>query len=230
MAGTTSSGPAAAGSIAPGQRLPVVAVPVPGPQPDGRAGRRRRGKALQEAIYAAVLAEIAESGYAALTMDRIAYRARAGKASLYRRWPGMVQLVMDAAYHEFPGEISVPDTGDLREDLLAVLRLIARQMEGPAGLAVRGLLGESLQNPSVAAEVREHSRGNGVRVIRAIVTRAAARGDVDPVMVTDRRIEAGPALLRDRLIFADGPVTEEFLASTVDEVILRLLGVDGAPK
>ncbi len=194
---------------------------------DHRTGHRRRGRALQDAIFAAVLAEIAESGYAALTMDRIADRARTGKASLYRRWPGLVPLVMDAAYHELPGATPPPDTGELREDLLTVMRLTARQMDGPAGLAIRGLLGASLQDPSVAAELREHSRGNGARVIRDIVARAAARGELDPAMLTDRRIEAGPALLRDRLIFTEGPVTEDYLASTVDEVILPLLGIGG---
>jgi hypothetical protein len=55
---------------------------------DHRKLPRRRGAVLNSAIFEVVRGEIAESGYAALTMDSVAERARASKASLYRRWPG----------------------------------------------------------------------------------------------------------------------------------------------
>lgn len=57
--------------------------------------------AIFEAVLA-VLAEIAESGYSALTMDNVAERVRASKASLYRPWPGRAALVLDAAYDAMP--------------------------------------------------------------------------------------------------------------------------------
>ncbi|WP_427131906.1 TetR/AcrR family transcriptional regulator [Pseudarthrobacter sp. S9] len=203
----------------------VPATRAPAPAQDHRRGPRRRGAALDAAIFEATLAEIAETGYASLTMEHVAERARASKASLYRRWQDRVQLVLDAAYHVMPSNAAAPDTGSLREDILTTMRQLVRQLEGPAGLAIRGLLGETLQNPDVAAEVREYSRGNTTKVMREMVARAVARGECDPALVTDRRLEAGPAMLRQRFIFTDGPIRDEYLKEIVDEVVLPLFGI-----
>ncbi|MET3176591.1 UNVERIFIED_ORG: AcrR family transcriptional regulator [Arthrobacter sp. UYCu721] len=212
-------------SAGPAPDTGAPAPRAPAPTGDHRKGPRRRGAALDAAIFDATLAEIAETGYAALTMEHVAERARASKASLYRRWRDRVQLVLDAAYHVMPNQAAVPDTGSLREDILTVMRQLVLQLEGPAGLAIRGLLGETLQNPEVAGEVREYSRGNSAKVMRELVARAVARGECDPAMVTDRRLEAGPAMLRQRFIFTDGPISDEYLEETVDEVILPLFGL-----
>jgi AcrR family transcriptional regulator len=176
------------------------------------------------------LAEIAETGYASLTMERVAERAQASKASLYRRWPDRARLTLDAAYHAMPSCESTPDTGSLRTDVLSVMRRTVRQLAGPAGLALRGLLGEALQNPAVAAEVREYGRGNSSRMMREIVTRAVARGECDPSIVTERRIEAGPALLRQRYVFVGSPIGDEYVVEIVDEVVLPLFGIAPATQ
>lgn len=198
---------------------------------DHRKLPRRRGAALNSAIFEAVRAEIAESGYAALTMDSVAERARASKASIYRRWPGRAALVLEAAYDAMPSPASVPDTGSLRGDALAVLRHVAQQLQGTVGQAMRGLLGEALQNPAVAAEIHDYARGNGVKVMRAIIEQAVARGECDPALATACKIEAGPALLRQRFIFSAAPIEDDYLVQVVDEVMLPLLGVSppGAP-
>jgi len=192
-------------------------------QRDHRKLPRRRGAALNSAIFKAVREEIAESGYAGLTMDSVAERARASKASLYRRWPGRAALVLEAAYDAMPGPASAPDTGSLRGDALAILRLVAQQLEGAVGQAMRGLLGEALQNPAVAAEIREYARGNVAKIMRAIIEQAASRGECDPSVATETRIEAGPALLRQRFIFSAAPIDDEFLVHVADEVMLPLL-------
>jgi AcrR family transcriptional regulator len=195
------------------------------PGPDHRKLPRRRGEVLSRAIFDAVLAEIAESGYSALTMDRVAERAHASKASLYRRWPGRAALVLDAAYEAMPGPDSVPNTGSLRLDTLIVMRQGARLMDGIVGQAMRGVLGEALQNPDVAAEVREFARGNASRMMHEILANAVNRGECDPDLVTDFRIEAGPALLRQRFIFGSGPIDDDFLVGVVDQVVLPLFGI-----
>ncbi|MGS0688454.1 TetR/AcrR family transcriptional regulator [Nakamurella sp. GG22] len=190
---------------------------------DHRTLPRRRGAALHDAILEATLAEIAEKGYAALTMEQVADRAGASKASLYRRWPDVTQLALAAAYHAMPQPAGVPDTGNLRADLLAVLRQVRDQLAGAAGLAIRGVLGAGLRDPAVAAQVRTRSRGNTTAMMREIVTRAQARGECDPAAVSERRLEAGPALLRQRFIFGDGVIDDAYLREVVDEVILPLL-------
>src|SRR5437868_2699955 len=71
---------------------------------------RRRGEALCAAIRAAVLDELADCGYAGLSIERVAERARTGKASIYRRWPNRLELVLDALDHILPDPDEVTDT------------------------------------------------------------------------------------------------------------------------
>lgn len=190
---------------------------------DHRKLPRRRGEALNAAIYDATLAELAEGGFAALTMERVAERARASKASLYRRWPGRLELLLDAVYHKLPNEESVPDTGSLRADLLAVFRAIAEQLNGLLGEAFKAVLSDMLRDPERAAEIRERPRGNGVRMVREIGQRAVLRGEIAPAALTQRRLEAGQALLRQHFLFAGVPIPDEVIVQIVDDVMLPLL-------
>jgi AcrR family transcriptional regulator len=198
---------------------------TPADKQDHRTLPRRRGAVLDNAIFDAVLAEIAESGYAALTMTRVAERSRASKASLYRRWPGRAALVLEAVYHAMPSPDALPNTGSLREDTLTIMRQAARQLEGTVGQALYGLLGEALQDPGVAAEVREFARGNSTTLMHGIVANAALRGECDPATMDDHRLEVGPALLRQRFIFTAGPIGDDFLVDIVDGVVLPLFGL-----
>src|SRR5205814_8700474 len=81
-----------------------------------------RGEQREQALLAATVHLLAEVGYQALTMDAVAARAQASKATIYRRWRNKAQLGKaaldraDAAYNA-----AVPETGSLRGDLLAVL-------------------------------------------------------------------------------------------------------------
>src|SRR4051795_887806 len=94
---------------------------------------RRRGPALLGAIHTAVLDELADFGYAGLSIERVAERARTGKASIYRRWPTRLDLVLDTLDHTLPDPGEVSDSGDVRSDLLAVLLRIANVMRSRQG-------------------------------------------------------------------------------------------------
>src|SRR5437763_14620640 len=85
---------------------------------------RRRGDALQHAIYAAVRAELSEIGYGSLTMERIAARAQTGKAALYRRWPAKRELVLDALAHAIPEPHRPDPDRSTRDNLLAALSVM----------------------------------------------------------------------------------------------------------
>ena len=114
---------------------------------------RRRGDALLDAIYAAVMEELAEVGYPALSIERVADRARTGKASIYRRWPTRLELVLAAIDHVMPPYDDIPDTGDVREDLLVVLRRIASIMGSRAGAAAKACVDGT--DDELARAVRE---------------------------------------------------------------------------
>jgi AcrR family transcriptional regulator len=185
--------------------------------------RRRHGQALVAAILEATIAEVDEVGYADLTMEAVAERARASKASVYRRWPGKVALVVDAVRHALPDPAALVDTGTLRGDLLAVLRAVGEQLAGPAGRAMRGVLGDVLRDPERAEQFRARARGNSEAVVETVLRRAQHRGELDAGAVTPRQREVGPALLRYHFLTHDGPVPDEVIVGIVDEVVLPLL-------
>ncbi|WP_327102505.1 TetR/AcrR family transcriptional regulator [Nonomuraea glycinis] len=190
---------------------------------DHRKLPRRRGEALNSAIFQATLDELAEGGYAQLTMERVAERARASKASLYRRWPTRIALVMAAVYHTLPDLASVPDTGSLREDLLVVLRRSSAALAGPAGEAMRGLLSEALGDESVARTFRENSQGASRKLLAEVARRAVERGEIDPAAITPRRLDSGQALIRQYFLFNGPPIPDRLIVDVVDEVMVPLL-------
>jgi AcrR family transcriptional regulator len=189
---------------------------------DHRKGPRRRGEALVNAILEATIEELGEHGYAALTMEGVAERAKASKASLYRRWTSRSALVMDAVYHLLPNPSDIPDTGELRGDLLILLRQTARTLSGPAGEALRGLLGEALPYPEHAVEIRSRSQGMGRKMMAEVARRAVARGEIAAEAAVGPRLEVGQALLRNHFLFHHEPIGDEVILEIVDTVLLPL--------
>src|SRR3954469_17695240 len=102
----------------PGRRRGLVETTTAARRPG-----RRRDESKDDAILLATRELLAERGFDGMTMDAVADRAGAGKATVYRRWPSKVQLTVDAVVcaRGIPMTIDdVPDTGSLRSDLLAV--------------------------------------------------------------------------------------------------------------
>ena len=189
---------------------------------DHRSRPRRRGQALDAAILEAALAELAEVGYAGLTMERVAERARTGKASLYRRWPTRMELTLDAVRQSMPDPASPPDTGAFRTDVLACLRENAALLAGPSGQALRGLLGDAMADEERMRALRRRSQGSGVTAMTEIARRAVARGEIDAEAVTPARLEVAHAMLRQHFLFAGAPIGEDVLAGIVDDVVVPL--------
>lgn len=191
---------------------------------DHRRKPRRRGPALDEAIHQATLDELREVGYGQLTMERVAARAHASKASLYRRWPSRAELVVDALRHNLPDFGPAPDTGDLRADLIALFRAIAADMAGPLGEAGRGLLADVLRNDdlreALCAQLIDPCEASTMDVLR----RGLLRGEVRPGALGQRVVTVGPTLLRQHFML-HGDVSESTIAEIVDEVVLPLVRV-----
>lgn len=189
---------------------------------DHRKRPRRRGEALVTAILDATVAELEEHGYAALTMEGVAERAKASKASLYRRWPTRAELVMAAVYTLMPAPADIPDTGGLRGDLLVVLDRTAKLLDGPPGKALRGLMAEVLPDPERTLQVRAHSQGMGRQMMEEVTRRAVERGEIDGAALAPRRMEVGQALLRNHFLFHHEAITDRMVVEIVDTVLLPL--------
>jgi AcrR family transcriptional regulator len=192
---------------------------------DHRRAPRRRGDALTAAIFDATVAELADGGYAELTMERVAARARASKGSLYRRWASRAELVVDALQHARPHEIPTPDTGSVREDLLAFLRSIAEKHEGASGEADRGMMVEVVRDPELMRVVRVRFIEPGIAMVLEILRRGAVRGVVRPAALTHRIASVGPALLRQHFLIHGAPVPDSVLVEIVDDVMMPLVSV-----
>jgi AcrR family transcriptional regulator len=201
----------------------VPDVAAPAPSGDHRTRPRRRGQALDLAILNATIAEIDFSGYAGLSMERVAVRARASKASLYRRWPSKVELVMAAIYDLLPDPATAADTGSLRGDLLALLRTAAEMLAGPGGTAIRGLISDALRDPELAARLRSYTRGRSVSAMGDVVRRAMERGELPQGTITARQLEAGLSVMRFHFLTHGAPVPDHVIVEIVDEVVLPLL-------
>jgi AcrR family transcriptional regulator len=182
-------------------------------RPGGRSSRVRT-----DAI-AATLAELAERGYSALSLERVARRAGVNKTTLYRRWGTREKLVLDAMLDRAGEQISVPDTGSLRDDLLELARTAAANAVRPEVAAMaRAVAAESPRDGRLAAANRrfwsERLALDGV-----IVERAIERGEVpagtDPTQVIESVL--GPIHLR--LLLTGEPVDRRFLEGGVDVVM-----------
>src|SRR5919108_3486340 len=101
---------------------------------------RRRGVALEQAVLQAAIDELLTVGYTRLTMDRVAERAGTNKNAIYRRWPSRAALAVAAYRQMAAGELQVPDTGELRGDVLELLRRLNRDLSSPRGGLLRSLL------------------------------------------------------------------------------------------
>jgi AcrR family transcriptional regulator len=190
---------------------------------DYRKARRRRGNALFSAIYEATLDELIAVGYAELTMERVANRARASKGSLYRRWSSRAELVVDAVHYAMPECAEVPDTGNVREDLLGCLRGFANLLNGPSGAAVRGLMAETIHNPDLMEVIRIRFIDPYVHAFLDVLRRGAVRGEVRASALTTRIAGVGPDLLRQHFMAYRSPIPDRVLVEIVDDVILPLI-------
>jgi AcrR family transcriptional regulator len=91
-------------------------------EPKAKLGRKRDHTRDPEILDAA-LDVLAETGYERMTIDMVAARAKAGKATLYRRWASKGELVIEAvACMKQIDPAAVPDTGTLRGDLIAMIK------------------------------------------------------------------------------------------------------------
>ncbi|MFJ6211739.1 TetR/AcrR family transcriptional regulator [Streptomyces sp. NPDC092296] len=167
-----------------------------------------RGPKVRAAVLAATLTELAETGYAALTVDNVAQRAGVHKTTVYRRWQDRETLVVAALTEHIAADIPIPDTGAVETDL----RLLARGLIGwatsPSGRAVLSvMLSDAIRLPEVA-EARRHIFEDRVRRAAPVIVRAVERGELpggtDPAEVV--RTLAAPVYFQ--LLITGEPLDE----------------------
>jgi len=137
---------------------------------DFRRRPRRRGQALEQPIYAAVLAELAEFGFARMSLERVAARAGTGKSAIYRRWDTKLDLVVDTLIQEIPSPAPAGSSGNLRDDLLVFFRQMAQALAGPAGTAICASIGD-IRHHAGPALLRQHIIEHGPPIPDQLIVR-----------------------------------------------------------
>jgi AcrR family transcriptional regulator len=132
---------------------------------------------VDAAIRAATVELLGESGYARLTMDQVAARARVSKSSLYLRWPNKVALVADALQHHARAVPGIPDTGTLPGDMRAFLTALLRS-RSEASRALEAVSGEIATNPELRQAWHRGLAGMLTGCLRQMLDRAVARGEL----------------------------------------------------
>ena len=185
--------------------------------------RQVRGEARLEEILEAALAELGAVGYDRMTMDAVARRAGASKATLYRHWPGKPELVVDALRHIHGGLDEAPDTGTLREDLLALLAHLYVRVPDDQLATVRGLVSACGHDEGLAQVFRERMVQRKRAVTTQLLERAQRRGEVSAQADVAVLVDVVPAMLLYRHLFTADVVDRAYAERLVDQVWLPLL-------
>jgi AcrR family transcriptional regulator len=190
-------------------------------EPSGRAPIRRGENARQRVLRAA-LEVLAEKGLPGLTMEAVARRAGASKATLYRHWPSPAAMLVDAM-DSMSQVLPVPATGGLRTDLLDLLgRLQAHVLTPPYPRLMAAFIDAAERDPALwdlHARLTERRREPVRHVLAEAIRRGDIPSDTDLEVVLDLLI--GPTFYR-RFV-AHGTFPDDYAAEVVDHV-LRAVG------
>lgn len=180
-------------------------------------------------IFLATLELLAETGYDRFTLDAVAARARASKATLYRRWPSKADLILDALSCLEVDRVQLPDTGSLRGDLLA----LAEQkglLEPQRADVVCGLATAMYRDPQLRAQLSDRFDEQRDDHLRTLLERARDRGETRDDLDIELLSSVFPALVLFQLtIRTPGELPENFVVNIIDQVFLPAVRRREAP-
>jgi AcrR family transcriptional regulator len=181
-----------------------------------------RTERSKQAVLDATRDLLAESGdVGALTIEAVASRSGVAKTTIYRRWRDKWELALDAVMIDMLPRFTVPvDVGDTRKELRTFVGSVVKNLSSvPSGPAMQGLASEIATDPDLAREYRERVVEPRREVLRPVIERGIARGDLRPD--TDVRIVhellVGPIFYR--LFFSGPPINRRLGEHLVDAVL-----------
>ena len=187
--------------------------------PEATSRPRVEGPREQE-ILRATLDLLGETGYDRLTLDAVAARAKASKATLYRRWTSKAELVVEAMLCAAEVGPALPDSGSLRDDLLAMAS--QKGLFDPARAdAFCGLATAISHDRQLAEALRARFLDPRNDHLRALLERGLARGQVRPDADIDLVVTLIPAMVLFQLTYGD-PSTpvQDVIVRVIDELLL----------
>ena len=173
----------------------------------------------EQEILDATLEVLADVGYDRLTMDAVAAKAKASKATLYRRWTNKVSLVIEALQHT-KGPQETPDTGSLRGDLRQVFCGVGGLSDPTSISTFASVLTAISRDADFAEAFRREVIGPKIAVSRQLWERARDRGELRPDADLDLLEPALAGIILHR-VFVMGEVPDlDVITRVIDQIIL----------
>jgi AcrR family transcriptional regulator len=178
-------------------------------------------------ILEAALDVLGEVGYDRFTMDAVALKAKASKATLYRRWNGKVSLVIDAMHHGHhqqhpePGPI---DTGTLRGDLIATFCGQGGLTDKPEVDTFGAILTAIARDAEFAEAFRREVLAPKLAGSKALFERAKERGEISADVDIELLAPALAGIVLHRFFLVGEPPTPELVTNVIDQIILPAAG------
>jgi AcrR family transcriptional regulator len=190
---------------------------------------RRDPETTTAAILRAALELGEELGFEDLTVEGIAARSGIAKTTIYRRWPNVGAIVMDAFLADVTRLAPIQVRATARESFTASMRLLARAYRGRLGKILRSLLGRAQADENLREAVRERWVEPRRQVAREIVCRGIQNGELRPGLEPDVVLDAlyGPFYHRLLVPYKNGAISDGFIDELVDTVFGGL-EADGA--
>jgi AcrR family transcriptional regulator len=173
----------------------------------------------EQEILEATLKILSEVGYDRLTMDAVAARAKASKATLYRRWSSKAKLVIDAL-HASKSPDQYPDTGTLRGDLEAAFCGMGGLTDPDMVAMMSSVITAVGRDKEFAEEFREHFVSGKLEAYDAIWERARQRGELRPDLDVDLVCHALAGVVLHRVFMFGEPPSEALVSQVIDQIII----------
>jgi len=202
------------------------------PQTEAAQTRPRVEGDREAEILEAALDVLSEVGYDRFTMDSVALRAKASKATLYRRWNGKVSLVIDALHHGHrheEGERAAIDTGSLRGDLIATFCGHGGLTDKPEVDTFGAILTAITRDAEFAEAFRREVLAPKLAGSKALFERAKERGEIRDEVDIELFAPALAGIVLHRFFLVGEPPTQELVTSVIDQIILPAVMAAGRP-
>jgi AcrR family transcriptional regulator len=187
---------------------------------------RKRDHTLDTRIIEAAIETLSDVGFDVMTMDMVAARAKAGKATVYRRWTSKAELVRDALIWMSRSSVDLdrlPDTGSLRGDLLAVLKPYSKDF-GERKLRVLSGLGSFFsEHRKFAEEATAGIYEPWIAVNRALMQRAIERGELAANADIDLACQVIISMTSHRTLTQSKPFDKRFYSALLDNILIPAL-------
>lgn len=170
-----------------------------------------RGEEIVARVLDATIEELAQTGFEAMTLDRVAARAGVNRTTIYRRWPTREALVQATMDRTMGAVVFDWDTGSLRGDLAELITRARSTLFAPGMVTLlRMAKAPRLSRRARASEQAKHA--NALAMLTRARARGELRGDVDPVLYLDSLL----GMLFARLVFRGEPLDDAFVAGVLD--------------